>query len=108
MTEAFAIKLASAKFRRSETHHIANVTLTNWFSKFTAKNMKKCIPPDRYPDMKYVITEKRNGTAMSMSIGFQRCIPSVTRWDRRYPKMNAIGEYILSCLSRSYTYIRKE
>ena len=67
MTEAFAIKLASAKFLRIETHHIANVTLTNWLSKLTAKKMKKCVPPDRYPDMKYVITENKKGTIMSAS-----------------------------------------
>jgi len=65
--DAFAIKVASAKFLRRETHHIANVTATNWLRRFTAKKMKKWLAPERYPDMKYVTTENMNGTAMSTS-----------------------------------------
>ena len=65
MSDAFAIKVASAKFLRRETHHIANVTETNWLRRLIAKKTKKWSAPERYPDMKYVMTEKMNGTAMS-------------------------------------------
>lgn len=47
MTVAFAIKLASAKLLRIETHHIANVTFAKWFNKLTAKKTKKCDGPGR-------------------------------------------------------------
>jgi len=50
--EALAMRAASAKFRRSETHHIAKVTLTKWLRRLMAKYMKKYVTPDRYPDMK--------------------------------------------------------
>ena len=50
--DAFAMRAASAKFLRSETHHIAKVTLMKWFRRLMAKYMKKYVTPERQPDMK--------------------------------------------------------
>jgi len=36
-----AMRLASAKFLRNETHHMAKEMLTKWFKRLTAKKMKK-------------------------------------------------------------------
>ena len=78
--EAFAMRDASAKFLRSETHHIAKVTLTKWFKRLMAKYTKKYVTPDRYPDMKYVITLKINGTTISTgSTWLKGEMPSVSK-----------------------------
>jgi hypothetical protein len=45
--DAFAMRAASAKFLRSETHHIAKVTLMKWFRRLMAKYMKKYVTPER-------------------------------------------------------------